>query len=129
MRQWLSIVLVFVAACASRSGADWVEGGLYLVEAEGGGFSVVKILKLEDEGVHVRVYSNRFDVAPGEIDEGSLHVAGVNRDSGVPPGVGHLPLATDSFTAWTPRYVKTVSVDVSELDGYRQWKEEGGGYF
>ena len=89
----------------------------------------MKVLKVDDQGVHVRVYSNHFDSRPAELDESSLYITGIDRDPNEQLGMGHLPLSKDSFGAWQPRYITTVPVDAAELEGYEMWKEAGGGYF
>jgi hypothetical protein len=130
MLKWcLPLALLLALACATQSKQGWVEGGLYSTQNDDGNISIVKILKLDDQGVHVRVYSNRFDSHPSKIDESALYMAGMNRSPNEQLGLGHLPLSRDSFAAWRPRYLKTVPVDKAELEGYEMWKEGGGGYF
>src|SRR5258707_11592347 len=53
---------------------ELVEGGLYHTRNENGSFSVLKILKLDEQGVHVRLYSNRFSTQPAELDESTLYM-------------------------------------------------------
>ena len=90
---------------------------------------MVKILKLDPEGVHVRIYSNHFAIRPNDVDVATLYMAGTTSPSGHNLGIGHLPLLRASFVNWRPRLIKVVLVDPSELDGYEMWKEGKGGYF
>ena len=60
MIRFAVLVLVFVLACATESPMAVVEGGLYSTPNEDGTFSVLKILKVDDGGLHIRVYSNKF---------------------------------------------------------------------
>lgn len=122
----ISIAFLALSGCAQ---SHWKEGGLYSVEGETGGFSVVKILKLDDGGVHIRVYSNRFPQRPGDIDVSKLYMAGIDHKPDEEMGMGHLPLGNESFDGWKPELIKVVSVAPAELEGYEIWKESGGGYF
>jgi hypothetical protein len=109
--------------------SDWKEGGLYSTPQEDGSFSVLKILKTDDGGVHVRIYSNRFDEHPGDVDAGTLYMAGLNKKPDEAMGMGHLPVSYATFEAWRPEYIKTVAVGDDELEGYDMWFDAKGGYF
>jgi len=115
-----------VAGCSQQ---EWVEGGLYSVESENGGYSIVKILKLDPEGVHVRLYSNHFSKRPSDVDPANLYMAGIDHRPEENLGLGHLPLSRTSFEGWRAVLIKVVAVEADELDGYDTWKEAGGGYF
>ena len=119
------VMLSFIAGCF-RTGPK--EGGLYYTKGEKGDFSVLKILKVDDKGVHVRLYSNRYSSPPKKLEESSLYMAGMNRKPGEELGMGHLPLSKASFAGWKATYFQQSSVSEAELDGYRIW-QEGGGYF
>jgi len=105
----------------------WTEGGLYVVPQEEGAFTALKILKVDDHGVHVRTYSNLYAEPPAQIDESTLFMAGV--DEGGPMGIGHLPLLSATFAAWGPRFVQWSTVVTDELEGYEMWHDADGGYF
>ena len=122
----VSIACFALTAC-TQSG--WKEGGLYSVEGEKGGYSVVKILKLDASGVHIRAYSNRFPQRPTDVDVSKLYMAGIDRKPDEELGMGHLPLGRESFSGWNPKFIKVVPVDASELEGYKMWEEAQGGYF
>lgn len=127
IRSFLFIALCLVASACG--GEDLVEGGLYSTPDEHGTYSVFKILKLDDDGVHVRVYSNQFASHPASVDESELYMVGMDRKPGQSFGVGHLPLSRGSFSTWKPRFIKTVPVKKEELAGYEEWKKGGGSYF
>jgi hypothetical protein len=99
-------------------------GGVYSVVSEGGQFGVVKVLKVEANAVHVRLYSGKWKSRPtistlGELRLGTIHEAD--------PGVGHLPLSPRAFAAWAPKLIFISEVAEAELDGYREWNDAGGG--
>jgi len=125
---WLLVSAAFLmlTACAQ---SNWKEGGLYSVEGEKGGFSIVKILKLDSAGVHIRAYSNRFPQRPTDIDVSTLYMAGIDRKPEEELGMGHLPLSRDSFSGWKPELIWVVPVEPAELEGYEIWKDAKGGYF
>ena len=107
----------------------WVEGGLYVAPGEDGTFRALKILKLDDEGVHVRIYSNVFRSMPASIDEASLYLAGSDHAPDEPLGMGHLPLSKQAFATWHPTLIQSSAVSAGELEGYALWLEAEGGYF
>lgn len=121
-----SITFLWLTACAQSS---WKEGGLYSVEAEKGGYSIVKILKLDTVGVHIRAYSNRFPQRPTDVEVSKLYMAGIDREPDEELGMGHLPLSRESFSGWKPVLIKVVPVVPDELEGYKMWEEAKGGYF
>jgi hypothetical protein len=123
---FVSAAFLALSACAQ---SNLKEGGLYSVEGEKGGFSIVKILKLDDAGVHIRAYSNRFPQRPPEVDVSKLYMAGIDRKADEELGMGHLPLSRQSFSGWKPILIKVVPVEPAELEGYEMWKEAKGGYF
>lgn len=106
-----------------------VEGGLYATRAENGTYSVLKILKLDPQGVHARLYSNQFPEFPTKLDESLLYMAGMERKPSESMGMGHVPISRHSFASWGARFIKIVPVVEEELEGYNMWKEAKGGYF
>jgi hypothetical protein len=122
------LAAVFAFACYTRE-PKYVEGGLYSVAHENGKYIVVKILKLDAEGVHVRSYSNLFGHRPRDVDESKLYMAGIDHKPSEALGMGHLPLAKESFRQWDAQLIKVVPVRDSELEGYRMWLDAKGGYF
>jgi hypothetical protein len=86
-----------------------------------GTFRVAKVLVVDDEAVHVRVYKERFDDRPREVDTNDLSLGSVHDEGSF--GVGHLPLAREEFLRWEPILIKSESVAEEELDGYEMWAE------
>lgn len=116
----------FLAGCVRPK---VVEGGLYSMLAEQGGYSVFKVLKRDEGGVHVRLYSNRFSEPPQKIDESTLYLAGMKRKPGETLGMGHAPVSNQSFAGWKATFVQQSTVKEEELQGYKMWLEAKGGYF
>ena len=129
IRKFSALISIFLLALNACAQSNWKEGGLYSVEGEKGGFSIVKILKVDDAGVHIRAYSNRFPQRPTDVDVTTLYMAGIDRKPDEELGMGHLPLGKESFSGWKPKFIKVIPVDPTELEGYEMWKEAKGGYF
>jgi hypothetical protein len=122
------LAALFAFACRT-SEPTYVEGGLYSVPHENGKYIVVKILKVDAGGVHVRSYSNLFDQRPRDVDESKLYMADIDHKSSEALGMGHLPVAKESFRQWDAQLIKVVRVRDDELEGYRMWLDAKGGYF
>jgi hypothetical protein len=103
--------------------SELFEGGYYSIE-DGDIFAIAKVLKLEPEVVHVRVYKQHFQQRPRAIDPVQLTL-GTNQDCDV--GVGHLPLRMDTFMSREPLFLTYTEVDSMELEAYAMWKEYDGG--
>jgi hypothetical protein len=129
LKKFLSVLFGTAIAASSAAADRWVEGGLYVTEQEPGRFVPLKVLKVDERGVHVRVYSNVFRAPPKTIDESTLYMAGVDRRDDEPLGMGHLPISKASFSGWNARFVQQSSVTAEELEGYDMWRDAEGGYF
>lgn len=102
-------------------------GALYSVNDGEGFYRVAKILVLDEQGVHIRLYKNKWKERPATVDVSTLSMGSIDDPEGF--GMGHLPLSRKAFTAWQPMFVQDGTVANEELDGYQMWKEGGGGYF
>jgi hypothetical protein len=101
-------------------------GGIYSVWTKGA-FGAVKLLRVDDGGVHIRVYGNVWQERPASIDLEELTLDRADEHSVRP--IGHMPVVRASFLAMGPRLVVCAPVTDAELDGYAMWAEEKGGYF
>ena len=81
------------------------EGSLYVLPKEGHQLKVLKILKLDDHGAHIRMYSNLLDQFPDAINQTTLWMAG-QKDIGAELGMGHLPISYQTLSAWGLRRVQ-----------------------
>lgn len=119
-------LLSFLAGC---SNSNPIEGGLYYTPSDKGGYSILKILKIDDQGVHVRIYSNKYIEPPKKIDESTLYMAGRDRKPEESLGMGHLPISKKNFNGWKAKFIQQSTVKDEELDGYKMWLDAEGGYF
>jgi hypothetical protein len=123
----LIVILALVLTFAWRhfeTRRSFQAGGIYSV-ADEKGFRVAKILVIDADAIHVRVYKNLFTTRPSEVDEADLTLGTIYDKDGF--GIGHLPLSKEQFSAWGPVFIKRSSVSKDELDGYEEWKESHGG--
>lgn len=123
------LVLGMLSLLACQGRPSYREGGLYSVPAEAGKYSIVKILKTDGGGVHLRIYSNLFPSRPTAVDESKLYMAGMDHKPHELLGMGHSPISYESFRQWQPELIKVVPVQPDELEGYRMWLDAKGGYF
>ena len=110
---------------AHQHKTDIKAGWLYSVKSGDSQFGIVKVLVLEPEAVHVRLYKQRYSSRPHEIDESILFLGTMFDPDG--SGIGHLPLSHQAFAASEPEPIKASPVQPSELEGYEEWKKAGGG--
>ena len=89
----------------------------------------MKILARDRQGVHVRLYVQRFSVRPRSLPHENLTTAPFGAEHANPLSIGHLPLSFASFAGWQPQQLAKQEVDEDELEGYRMWQEANGGYF
>ncbi len=103
-------------------------GDLLSVVADDGLFGIVKVLALDSQGIHIRLYQQRFAQRPLAVEPESLTLGSLFA-SDAPFSIGHIPLSHAAFRGWQARQVAPGTVADSELEGYRGWLEAGGGYF
>jgi hypothetical protein len=104
-------------------------GNLVSVRVDDGRFGVMKVLAVDDRGVHVRLYVQRFGRRPAADELGELSIVPPSPEEDVPLSIGHLPLSYRSFAGWQPETITAQSVLDEDLEGYRIWKDAQGGYF
>lgn len=114
----------FMADPTRNAPSALFEGAYYSI-ADGEVFSVAKVLKLEPEAVHVRIYKQHFTVRPRSIDPGALSLGTIDDQDGF--GMGHLPLRLNTFMARQPIFLTYAEVRTDELEGYNFWKENAAG--
>ena len=102
-------------------------GDLCSVVSDDETFGVVKVLAVDPDGFHVRIYREKFQWRPLQARSSDLSLGSVNDPQGF--GMGHLPLSRAAFGAWQPVFICREALVAEELDGYRMWQDASGGYF
>jgi len=103
---------------------DPIEGGLYIIKSKSG-FGILKVLRVEDDVVHIRVYKNKYEKVPARVDTATLTLGTIHDKDGF--GIGHQPTKLATFVSWEPQFLQHSLVEPEELEGYDYWKEAGGG--
>lgn len=104
-----------------------IEGGLYAIERSPGRWGIAKVLKLEADLVHLRLYRNSYPAPPQALQPEELSLGRIDDADG--SGIGHLPLRVALFYDWKPILIQQSAVTDDELYGYYRWKEAEGGVF
>lgn len=100
-------------------------GGIYSVWGRAA-YQVVKLLSVDEGGVHLRMYANTWLERPSTIDPTALTLGGADDPAF---SIGHMPVVRSNFLAMGPKLVTIERVKEDELEGYRMWEEAKGGYF
>jgi hypothetical protein len=104
--------------------SELFEGAYYSI-IDGDVFRIAKVLKLEPEIVHVRIYKQHFPQRPRSIDPAALTLGTIHDKDGF--GMGHLPLRLATFLNSEPIFLTHAEVTPDELEGYNHWKEAADG--
>lgn len=120
----LSVLPMSLSDSARAALSELFEGGYYSI-ADGDDFCIAKILKLEDDMVHVRIYKQHFPQRPRSIDINALTLGTINDEDGF--GMGHVPLRLATFQESAPSFVTYSAIKPEELEGYNIWKGADGG--
>jgi len=110
---------------STRSAPSELFEGAYYSIVDGETFSIAKILKLDPEIVHVRIYKQHFQQRPRSIDPAALTLGTIHDKDGF--GMSHLPLRLVTFLNSDPIFLTHTEVTPQELEGYNFWKETADG--
>jgi len=142
MRTNAALLAILILACAAAfvlwkrsdppvsARQPILPGALCVIPGDDGSFSLAKVLVVEDQTVHVRIYANRWKNRPSiaEVERTKLSMGNINdKEAGF--GIGHLPIQKSTFERWKPVVLKVAPVANDELEGYKMWKEGRGGVF
>ena len=104
--------------------SELFEGGYYSI-ADGEQFGIAKLLKLDPDIAHVRIYKERFSQRPRAIDITRLTLGSVDDKEGY--GMGHIPLRLATFQQWQPLFLAYSEVKDEELEAYEVWRASSNG--
>jgi hypothetical protein len=129
------VIIIALLACVAagimffrKSPPSFQAGGIYSIVNDGdGGFGIVKLLVYENGVCHVRIYKQKFQSRPQSVEPANLSLGKIGDPDGF--GMGHLPIQESTFIKWQPVLMKQSPVTEEELEGYKIWKEAGGGAF
>ncbi len=93
---------------ANQATDNLVEGGIYVSKNDEGTYRVSKILVLDEQAAHVRMYDNEFKTKPVDVSTADLKFL-----------IGHAPMAREGFLLGQPELLKVEKVSEQELEGYK----------
>jgi hypothetical protein len=91
-------------------------GSICTVEDGDGKFGIIKVLVIDAEIAHVKIYKNKYTTRPSKIDLKTLSMGSMYDKDGF--GIGHTPLARKGFEEWKPIVIANESISEEELEGY-----------
>lgn len=97
-------------------------GSICTVETGKGKFGVVKILVINEEEAHIKVYRNKYSERPVAVDIKELSMGSMADKNGF--GIGHIPLDRKGFDNSNPVIVGFEEVTKADLTGYEIWKNQ-----
>jgi hypothetical protein len=113
-----------VSPSSNTARSELFDGGYYSI-IDGDEFGIAKVLKLEAEIVHVRIYKEQFAQRPRSIDPDRLTLGSIHDEDGF--GMRHLPLRTVTFQSREPLFITHSALTADELAAYEMWKQVEGG--
>jgi hypothetical protein len=122
----VALMMLLLVACSRRHDSNQVSkeiivGGLYASKSDDGTFQVSKVLAVDNDAVHVRIYRNKFQSLPQELDTSSLSLGKIGDPDGF--GIGHAPIAKQGWLD-SRIFLKKEPVRDDELEGYKYYLEE-----
>jgi hypothetical protein len=118
---FLAVVMILIKGCGNKE--DGLRSGSVCTVSNGDGtFGVVKVLVIDANEAHVKIYKNKYDQRPATVDVKTLSMGSINDTDGF--GIGHVPLARKGFDDWKPVEVNYEEVSKEELEGYEMWKNQ-----
>jgi hypothetical protein len=98
-----------------------VEGGLYVMHGRDlGTFVPLKVLMLEGDAVHVRIFDNILQKFPFRIEESALHTTAGDARGWALSRMGCMRISSKLFLSWETRFVQQSSVTSEEFDACQE---------
>ena len=98
--------------------ASLVEGGIYAQKQRFLRWAIFKVLKLDADVAHLRLYKNVFWRRP---------------TAAIPDldwSLGHVPISRANVESWPVYLLAQIPATPEELQGYQIWRDDAGaGYF
>ena len=127
MRKILNLFLFISSVLMTFSCGNQAEkikaGSICTIEDGAGKFGVVKVLVINNEEAHIKIYKNKYDQRPTKVDMKTLSLGSINDKDGE-FGIGHVPLERMGFDNWKPVSVGFEEVTKDDLVGYEMWKNQ-----
>ena len=108
--------------CGSKDEPKIRPGSICTIEDGEGKFGVVKVLVINEQEAHVKIYKNKYNKRPSKIDIRTLSLGSINDKDGF--GIGHVPMEKKVFDNWKPIPIAYEEVTKEDLEGYEIWKNQ-----
>jgi len=99
-----------------------IKAGSICTIEDGDGYGIVKVLVINDEEAHIKIYKNKYESRPEKVDLSTLGMGSITDGGGF--GIGHIPLRRKGFDNWKPVPVAFEAVTEEDLEGYNIWKNQ-----
>ncbi|MCX5793895.1 MAG: hypothetical protein NTY77_00175 [Elusimicrobia bacterium] len=126
MRACLLAVLAS-GLCGCYRAPQAAVGGLYSVQDGQGLYRAAKVVAIDEDGIHLRLFKNNWKRRPKAVDSSSLALGTVYDSDGF--GIGHLALSQEEFVSWKPVLLSREELKPDEVDGYQLWRRGRKGDF
>lgn len=127
MKKTYTIILCILVIIISFSCKKEVEaikaGSICTIDDGNGKFGIVKVLVINEQEAHVKIYKNSYDDRPSQVDIKTLSLGSFNDKAGG-FGIGHVPLEREGFDNWKPISIAYEEVTEDDLVGYEIWKNQ-----
>jgi len=93
-------------------------GDIFIIPNENREYEILKVIAVDDEGIHLRFYEDIFTDKPTSVCTETLEWF-----------LGHIPMSWDVWDDMEKEQIQNDPVSKEELEGYLYWKDEVGGVF
>lgn len=118
----LLVILSLAIQSCNKNEGDLRAGSICTIDNGDSTYGVVKVLVIDADEAHVKIYKNKYDQRPATVDQKTLSLGSIDDKDGF--GVGHVPLTRKGFEDWKPVEVNWEEVTKEELEGYEMWKNQ-----
>ncbi len=115
-----AIIFIFIKCSGSKE--EIQAGSICTIEDGTGKFGIVKVLVINSNEAHIKIFKNKFEERPTNIDLKALKLGTIHDSDGF--GIGHIPLERKGFDSWKPIQVAFEEVTKEDLEGYEIWKNQ-----
>jgi len=116
-------ILVMAAVSSIRKRPPVKAGDICTIDEGNNYFGVVKVLLVNADRVHVKMYINKFPFRPEKLDLTTLTMGNTEDEEG-DLGNPHIPFDKPEFNAMKPEVEGNEFVTPEEMEAYREWKRQ-----
>lgn len=96
-----------------------VPGGIYSLQTGSSRFQVVRVIAIEECGVHFHMYGKWFEEVPDYVDLDDLQETSTT----------YMPFRWWPFYVMGPEFLSHGPLLPEDMESYRRWREEDGMYW